>query len=168
MEQCRQAQARRRRRYDERSARWSRRPRSASSTVERRLFINTTVRLEGGRRDDDQLPSAAHDIADDDRRLRRRSLAPVVRDRDSPSSIGCSASATRCCSIVGRRRCTRSVSRPSRQTAAARTGIAHTARGSYRTPCFMPVGTRGAIKYLERGRLRASSAPRSCSATRIT
>ena len=31
---------------------------------------------------------------------------------------------------------------------AARTGVAHTARGSYRTPCFMPVGTRGAIKYL--------------------
>lgn len=32
--------------------------------------------------------------------------------------------------------------------AAARTGVAHTANGSYRTPCFMPVGTRGAIKYL--------------------
>ncbi len=31
---------------------------------------------------------------------------------------------------------------------AARTGVAHAARGSYRTPCFMPVGTRGAIKYL--------------------
>ncbi|MDO8362851.1 MAG: tRNA guanosine(34) transglycosylase Tgt [Actinomycetota bacterium] len=31
---------------------------------------------------------------------------------------------------------------------AARTGVAHTARGSYNTPCFMPVGTRGAIKYL--------------------
>jgi queuine tRNA-ribosyltransferase len=31
---------------------------------------------------------------------------------------------------------------------AARTGIAATARGTYRTPCFMPVGTRGAIKYL--------------------
>ena len=30
----------------------------------------------------------------------------------------------------------------------ARTGVAHTARGSYNTPCFMPVGTRGAIKYL--------------------
>jgi queuine tRNA-ribosyltransferase len=30
----------------------------------------------------------------------------------------------------------------------ARAGVAHTARGSYRTPCFMPVGTRGAIKYL--------------------
>ena len=31
---------------------------------------------------------------------------------------------------------------------AARSGIARTARGSYRMPCFMPVGTRGAIKYL--------------------
>ena len=30
----------------------------------------------------------------------------------------------------------------------ARAGLAHTARGSYRKPCFMPVGTRGAIKYL--------------------
>jgi queuine tRNA-ribosyltransferase len=31
---------------------------------------------------------------------------------------------------------------------AARTGVATTARGTYRTPCFMPVGTRGAVKYL--------------------
>jgi queuine tRNA-ribosyltransferase len=31
---------------------------------------------------------------------------------------------------------------------SARAGIATTARGSYTTPCFMPVGTRGAIKYL--------------------
>lgn len=31
---------------------------------------------------------------------------------------------------------------------AARAGVARTARGSYRTPCFMPVGTRGAVKYL--------------------
>jgi queuine tRNA-ribosyltransferase len=31
---------------------------------------------------------------------------------------------------------------------AARAGTAHTAHGSYTTPCFMPVGTRGAIKYL--------------------
>jgi queuine tRNA-ribosyltransferase len=31
---------------------------------------------------------------------------------------------------------------------AARAGTATTARASYRTPCFMPVGTRGAIKYL--------------------
>jgi len=31
---------------------------------------------------------------------------------------------------------------------AARAGVATTARGTYTTPCFMPVGTRGAIKYL--------------------
>lgn len=31
---------------------------------------------------------------------------------------------------------------------AARTGTAATARGTYTTPCFMPVGTRGAVKYL--------------------
>jgi queuine tRNA-ribosyltransferase len=31
---------------------------------------------------------------------------------------------------------------------AARATTAHTARGDYTTPCFMPVGTRGAIKYL--------------------
>lgn len=31
---------------------------------------------------------------------------------------------------------------------AARTGTATTARGTYQTPLFMPVGTRGAIKYL--------------------
>ncbi|MGD9995613.1 MAG: tRNA guanosine(34) transglycosylase Tgt [Ilumatobacteraceae bacterium] len=34
------------------------------------------------------------------------------------------------------------------QDGAARAGVATTARGTYRTPCFMPVGTRGAIKYL--------------------
>lgn len=34
------------------------------------------------------------------------------------------------------------------QDGGARTGLGITARGSYRTPCFMPVGTRGAIKYL--------------------
>lgn len=31
---------------------------------------------------------------------------------------------------------------------AARAGVARTANGSYETPLFMPVGTRGAIKYL--------------------
>lgn len=30
----------------------------------------------------------------------------------------------------------------------ARTGVVHTARGSFRTPCFMPVGTRGAVQTL--------------------
>ena len=36
----------------------------------------------------------------------------------------------------------------SRSTAPRRAGVATTARGTYRTPCFMPVGTRGAVKYL--------------------
>jgi queuine tRNA-ribosyltransferase len=30
----------------------------------------------------------------------------------------------------------------------ARTGTVHTARGTFSTPCFMPVGTRGAVKHL--------------------
>jgi queuine tRNA-ribosyltransferase len=32
---------------------------------------------------------------------------------------------------------------------AARTGLVHTARGSYPVPAFMPVGTRGAVKALD-------------------
>ena len=31
---------------------------------------------------------------------------------------------------------------------SARTGVVHTARGSFRTPCFMPVGTRAAVRTL--------------------
>lgn len=31
---------------------------------------------------------------------------------------------------------------------SARSGTATTSRGAYETPCFMPVGTRGAVKYL--------------------
>ena len=34
------------------------------------------------------------------------------------------------------------------QDGQARAGVATTLRGTYTTPCFMPVGTRGAIKYL--------------------
>lgn len=37
---------------------------------------------------------------------------------------------------------------PTATDGAARTGSAVTARGTYSTPVFMPVGTRGAIKYL--------------------
>ncbi|MBV9659989.1 MAG: tRNA guanosine(34) transglycosylase Tgt, partial [Acidimicrobiales bacterium] len=32
---------------------------------------------------------------------------------------------------------------------AARAGLVTTARGTFRTPCFMPVGTRGAVKLLD-------------------
>ena len=39
---------------------------------------------------------------------------------------------------------------PTAVDGAARTGVASFADGrSYRTPCFMPVGTRGAVKYLD-------------------
>jgi queuine tRNA-ribosyltransferase len=31
---------------------------------------------------------------------------------------------------------------------SARTGTVHTARGSFSTPCFMPVGTKGAVRHL--------------------
>ena len=41
---------------------------------------------------------------------------------------------------------------------AARTGVVHTARGSYRTPVFMPVGTRGAVKALDSADLDALGA----------
>ncbi len=41
---------------------------------------------------------------------------------------------------------------------AARTGVVHTARGSYRTPAFMPVGTRGAVKALDSSDLEAVGA----------
>lgn len=36
----------------------------------------------------------------------------------------------------------------------ARAGLARTARGEIRTPCFMPVGTRGAVKHLTADDLR--------------
>ena len=50
---------------------------------------------------------------------------------------------------------------------AARAGVATTATGPYRTPCFMPVGTRGAVKYLSAADYE-SLGPRSCSPTRTT
>ncbi len=40
---------------------------------------------------------------------------------------------------------------------AARTATVHTARGPFRTPCFMPVGTRGAVKLLDAADLDALS-----------
>jgi queuine tRNA-ribosyltransferase len=41
---------------------------------------------------------------------------------------------------------------------AARTGVVVTPRGSYRTPVFMPVGTRGAVKTLDTADLEAIGA----------
>src|SRR3954453_15082696 len=41
---------------------------------------------------------------------------------------------------------------------AARTGTVTTARGTFRTPCFMPVGTRGAVRTLASSDLEALGA----------
>ncbi len=41
---------------------------------------------------------------------------------------------------------------------AARTGVVHTARGAYRIPTFMPVGTRGTVKALDASDLDALGA----------
>ena len=35
----------------------------------------------------------------------------------------------------------------------ARVGVVHTAKGTFTTPCFMPVGTRGAVRLLDAGDL---------------
>ena len=50
---------------------------------------------------------------------------------------------------------------------AARAGRVTTASGTFATPCFMPVGTRGAVRTLSSADLE-SSVPRSCSGTRTT
>ena len=41
---------------------------------------------------------------------------------------------------------------------AARAGLVHTPRGTVRTPCFMPVGTRGAVRALDTDDLEALGA----------
>lgn len=47
------------------------------------------------------------------------------------------------------------VFRPDATTGAARTGTVTTPRGVIHTPCFMPVGTRGAVRLLDAGDLDA-------------
>ncbi|MBA2610074.1 MAG: tRNA-guanine transglycosylase, partial [Actinobacteria bacterium] len=41
---------------------------------------------------------------------------------------------------------------------AARAGVVHTARGSFQTPAFMPVGTRGSVKAVDAADLEAVGA----------
>ena len=44
------------------------------------------------------------------------------------------------------------------QDGAARTGLIHTARGTVRTPAFMPVGTAGTVKAMYADQVRALGA----------
>ena len=105
------------------------------------------VRLAGGRRAAHQLPPAPHHAADDGRRLRRAPLARPLRHAARARATASCPSATPCCSERRRDR-PGHAARSSARDGAARTGVATTARGTYRTPCFMPVGTRGAVKHL--------------------
>ena len=57
-------------------------------------------RVPGRRRAADQLPPAAHDAADDDRRVRRAALARPVRDGARRRATASCRSATRCCSTA--------------------------------------------------------------------
>ena len=120
------------------------------------LFLHRGVDVRRRRRAADQLPPAAHDAADDDRRLRRAALADAVRRRRSPRATASCRSATPCSStatpadvsVAFRWLAPGDACEIEATDGAARAGVAHTARGTYRTPCFMPVGTRGAVKYL--------------------
>ena len=137
-----------------RSSRAATGPLSAGRTD---LFIHRGVRLAGRRRAADQLPPAALDAADDDRRVRRAALArplrhragrglplPVVRRRDAARPRTRRADDPVTLRRRGDRR--RGARRRRRARPAAR----------YRTPCFMPVGTRGAVKYLTAADLRGA------------
>ena len=127
----------------------------------------------GRRRADDQLPPAAHDAADDDRRVRRAALARPLRRRRWPRATGSCPSATPCCSTgtPQERRAvhagpTVDVEADRRRGPRRRRHTPPAAR--YRTPCFMPVGTRGAVKYLSAADYDAPRRRRSCSATPTT
>ena len=128
--------------------------------------------LRGGRRPPHQLPPAPLDPAAPARRLLRARAGGSCTPRPWPAGTGSCPSATPCSSAATTRPL-RAVaaapcdSRSSPATAAARAGTVHTARGSFATPCFMPVGTRGAVRTLSRRR-PGGAGRRSCSPTPTT
>ena len=108
-------------------------------------------------------------LLDADRRLRRAPLARPLRQRRSTRATASCPSATPCSRRSGDAVTHRCASRSRRADGAARRRRGDDRRaGAYRTPCFMPVGTRGAVKHLSARRPRATSASRSCSATPTT
>ena len=64
------------------------------------LFIHRGFDVPGRRPAADQLPPAAHDAADDDRRVRRAALAARSTPRRWPTATGSCRSATPCCSTA--------------------------------------------------------------------
>ncbi len=102
--------------------------------------------LRAGGRADDQLPPAALVAARAGRRVRRAALAIALRRGAAGPATASSASATPCSSdgsaddpLDGGHRHRRARSRRARSARLA-------ARS--RTPCFMPVGTKGAVRHL--------------------
>ena len=121
------------------------RPRPASSAGRTDLFIRRPVRLAAGRRAAHQLPPAAHDAADDDRRVRRAALARPVRDGAGRRATGSCPSATRC-SCERSRRDARAVALRRRRPPTARPGPAWptppAARTARRASCRSAPGAR--------------------------
>src|SRR4029453_13343574 len=145
----------RRGRYDDGARARVRRPRPALGGY---LPVHPRrVRLAGRRPFDDQLPSAAFVAAAPRRRVRRAEVAralrpgeergvslPLVRRRDAPRP-------PRGALMTGAPISVEVTAR----AGGARATTARTPRGQIRTPCFMPVGTRAAVKHLTADDLRA-------------
>src|SRR5690606_22364843 len=110
------------------------------------------VALAGRGRADDQLPFAALVAARAGGRVRRPPLARPVR---RGAGRGLPVPVLRRRHVARARRGGRRGRHPvslsfavGATCGAARTGTVTTARGSFSTPCFMPVGTRGAVRTL--------------------
>ena len=150
---------------DRRAARRRRAPNSASKPssaavdVLEQLLERRARRRRGGGRRVGRARTAPSPRSSAGRRADRRA-APCPGDPSRPGSIGELVVAI--LEPPGDRRDQPTVPRRAANVAglhpvsvdvvasagAARAGVATTARGTYRTPCFMPVGTRGAVKYL--------------------
>ena len=144
----------RRRHHDGAGARVARPP-PASSTGRTAPLHPPALRVAAGRRAAHQLPPAPHDAADDDRRLRRAALARPLR-HGAGRRLPVPLLRRRHAAASGRRDDGAGHASTSTATdgAGARRHRPHGRAARYRTPCFMPVGTRGAVKYLSAADLR--------------
>ena len=147
---CSAAAARRRHRHDDRARARGRRPRPGRWTGRTELLHRPGDRVRTRRRAAHQLPPAPLDAAPARRGVHRPTVAralrdarwsglplPLLRRRDAHRARRVRLGFTVRCTPTARRG-------PATMT---------TPRGAVRTPCFMPVGTRGAVRtYLRRPR----------------
>ena len=118
------------------------------------LFLHRGGRVPGRRRADDQLPPAAHDAADDDRRVHRAALARPLRDRARRGLPLLVVRRRRCCSTATQRRRRRRFRALHPVTmdldatdGAARAGVATTARW------YVPHAVLHARRHARRGQV---------------